>query len=171
MVPPRAASMGNRGAVLLLRVKEGGSTRRKGELDVHRLDRRPTRLSLGDPRLRLMGVEEAAFGKSNALRTEGVGTGVVEIRPEGILEMLVLAGWDTGVGMNWEGFNSPSLVLKRLVGELETEGSMFPEPKSSSKDEGGYRRLPVLDWVGFLREEKGVGIATYVLLADLIKRN
>lgn len=111
-----------------------------------------------------MGVEEAAFGKGNPLRTEGVGTGVVEIRLEGILEMLVLAGWDTGVSMNWEGFNSPSLVLKRLVGELETEGSMFSEPKSPSKDEGGYRRLPVLDWVGFLGEEKGVGITFWQFL-------
>lgn len=168
MVPLRAASMENGSAGLLLRVKEGGSTRRKGELDVRRLDRRPTRLCLGEPRLRLMGVEEVVFGEDNALRTEGISAGVEEI-PEEMLEMLVLADWDTEVIMNWEGFDSPSLVLERLVGELKTEGSIFSELKSSSKDEGGYRRLPVLDWVGLPGEEKDVGIAIYVLLVDPIK--
>lgn len=168
MVPLRAASMENGSAGLLLRVKEGGSTRRKGELDVRRLDRRPTRLCLGEPRLRLMGVGEVVFGEDNALRTEGIGTGVEEIRPEEILEILVLADWDTGVSMNWEGFDSPSLVLERLAGELKTEGSMFSELKSSSKDEAWYRRLPVLDWVGLPGEEKDVGITIYVLL-DPIK--
>jgi len=91
-----------------------------------------------------MGVEEATFGKGNALHT-GVDTGVVEIRPEGILEMLVPADWGTGVSMNWEGFNGPSLVLKRLVGELKAEGLMFSESKSSSKNEGEYGRLPALE--------------------------
>jgi hypothetical protein len=168
MVPLRAASMENGSAGLLLRVKEGGSTRRKGELDVRRLDRRPTRLCLGEPRLRLMGVE-VVFGEDNALRTEGIGTSVEEIRPEEMLEMLVLAGWDTGLSMNWEGFDSPSLVLERLVGELKTEGSIFSELKPSSKDEDGHRRFPVLDWVSLPGEEKDVGIAIYVLLEDPIK--
>lgn len=69
------------GRLGLLWEKEGGSTRRKGELEARRLERSPIRLCFGDPRLRPMGVEllVLGFGDERALRTEGiVGVAVID---------------------------------------------------------------------------------------------
>jgi hypothetical protein len=79
MLPLSAASMEKGRPGLLLEVKDGGSTRLKGELEARRLERRPMRLCLGEPRLRLMGVELVVlgFGEERALRTEGMAGGVL----------------------------------------------------------------------------------------------
>lgn len=61
----------------LLWGNEGGSTRLNGELEARRLERRPIRLCLGDPRLWLIGVELVVFGEESALRTEGSEDGAV----------------------------------------------------------------------------------------------
>lgn len=130
MVPLSAASMENGRAGLLLRVNAGGSTRRKGELEVRRFERRPTRLCLGEPRLRLIGVELVVLGEDKALRTEGIDDGVVTVRSEENIEGLDLVEADV-VQRNAEGFARPSAVFERLVGELKMAGSMFSESYSS----------------------------------------
>lgn len=63
-----------KGSPGLLWEKVGGSTRLKGEPVVRRLERRPIRLCLGEPRLRLMGVEFVVLGRGDerAFRTEGI---------------------------------------------------------------------------------------------------
>lgn len=70
MLPFSAASI-EKGTGLLW--EDGGSMRRKGELDARRLERRPRRLFLGDPRLRAIGVELVVLGLvvERALRAEG----------------------------------------------------------------------------------------------------
>lgn len=70
---------------VLLGVNEGGSTRLKGELEARRLDRSPTRLCLGEPRVREIGVEFVVLGlgEERALRTEGT-EGVAKKGAEGV---------------------------------------------------------------------------------------
>lgn len=125
----------------LLCEKDGGSTRLKGELEARRLERSPTRLCFGEPRLRLTGVQLLVFGDESALRTEGI---------DGVVVIADWLGLDGDVkseneGEN-EGFENPSLVLDFLVGELKMEGSTFSESSSSNTD--GARRLPVAGFVG-----------------------
>lgn len=126
-----------KGSAGLLCEKDGGSTRRNGELEARRLVRAPMRLCLGEPRLRPIGVDVLVFGDDRALRTDGTDGEAVsgEVFFEGEVTRL-----------NFEGFENPSLVLDFLVGELKIEGSTFSE-SSSSKTEEGARRLPV-DGVG-----------------------
>ena len=71
MLPFRAASIEN-DAAELDDGNEGGSTRRNGELEARRLESRPIRLCLGEPRLWLIGVEVLVFGEESALRIEGM---------------------------------------------------------------------------------------------------
>lgn len=67
--------------------KEGGSTRRKGELDARRLETALRRLFFGEPRLWLMGVDFAVFGEEMDLRAEGR-----DVAGEAVRETLDLAG-------------------------------------------------------------------------------
>jgi len=150
MVPLNAASMENGSAGLLWVENDGGSTRRKGEAEVRRLDKRPTRLFLGEPRLWLMGVDLVVFGEESVLRTEGT---------EGLAVSAGLA-WTEGVDIkaNFAGLTYPaSLILDFLVGELKSEGSTFSESTESSKISEA-RRLPVDEvGLGFSGEEKVFG--------------
>jgi hypothetical protein len=133
MVPLSAASM-EKGSALC--EKEGGSTRRKGELEARRLEMAWTRLFLGDPRLWLMGVDLAVFGEERDLRMEGM-----EVAGEAVSETLGLAGAATME--NLAGFTNPSLLVRDfLVGELKTAGSLFSQ-SSSSKISGSRWRLPI----------------------------
>lgn len=84
MEPLSAASM-EKGRLGLLMPKEGGSTRRKGDVDARRLEMAWRRLFFGDPRLLVMGVDLVVLGDAWALRTDG--TEGVALRLE-----LVLAG-------------------------------------------------------------------------------
>jgi hypothetical protein len=116
--------------------KEGGSTRRKGELDARRLETALRRLFFGEPRLWLMGVDFAVFGEERDLRTDGR-----EVAGEAVRETLDLAGDATREKR--AGFTK-SWLLERdfLVGELKTAGSAFSQ-SSSSKISGSRRRLPM----------------------------
>lgn len=131
MVPLNAASI-EKGSAGLLCEKDGGSTRRNGELEARRLERAPMRLCFGEPRLKLMGVELLVLGEERALRTDGM-------EGEAVSGGLVREGEATRE--NLEGLENPSLVLDFLLGELKMDGSTFSE-SSSSKMEGA-RRLPV----------------------------
>lgn len=137
MVPLRAASMEKGSAGLLCAEKEGGSMRRKGELEARRLERAPMRLCFGEPRLWLMGVEVVVFGEERALRTDGM-------EGEAVSGSLVLSG--EGTMANFDGLENPSVVFGFLVGELTLEGSTF-SASSSSKMAGPRLRFPV-DAVG-----------------------
>jgi len=135
-------------AGLLLRAKDGGSIRLKGELDGRRLESRPIRLCFGEPRLVVMlGVEAAVFGVDvSALRTEGK-------HGDDEMTRLGFAG-DCGVARRRKlkcGLEGASVVLERLVGELKTAGSRFSESSSSSKADA--ERFPI-DCVLFNGEEK-----------------
>lgn len=116
----------------LLCANTGGSTRLYGEPVVRRLESRPMRLCLGDPRLRFIGVELLVFGRGDerAFRTEGIEGEVV----------IDGTGLDGEVKMeNWTGFEYASPVLDFLVGELKIDGSTFSASSSSNTD--GARRL------------------------------
>jgi hypothetical protein len=122
MEPLSAASMEN-GKLGLLCAKEGGSTRRNGELDARRLEMAWRRLFLGEPRLLVMGVDFAVLGDERALRTDGT-------------EGVAVSGLTGDVKIeNWAGLTNPAsqllLVLDFLVGLLKIEGSMFSESASS----------------------------------------
>ena len=128
--------------------KEGGSTRRKGELEARRLETALRRLFLGEPRLWLIGVERAVLGEETDLRTEGTdGAG------EAVREALDLAG--EGIKENRAGFATTSLVVRVfLLGEF---GSAFSQ-SSSSKISGSRWRLPIegvaLGFSGHAKEEE-----------------
>lgn len=116
-------------AGLLCTEKEGGSMRRKGELEARRLESRPMRLCLGEPRLWAMGVELV----DKALRTDGTDG-------EAVRGSALFTGDATSE--NLDGLENPSEVFDFLVGELKKEGSTFSE-SSSSKMAGPRARLPV----------------------------
>ena len=122
MVPLSAASMENGNAGLLCAEKEGGATRRKGEVEARRFERTPTRLCLGDPRLWAMGVDLAVLGEERALRIDAVDG-------EAVRGLTALKG--EGTSENLDGFENPSEVLDFLMGELKIEGSTFSESSSS----------------------------------------
>jgi hypothetical protein len=118
----------------LLWENDGGSTRLNGEPVARRLERRPIRLCLGEPRLRLIGVELVVLGRGeeSAFRTEGIEGDAVT---DG-------ADLDGDVKReNWTGFEYASPVLDFLVGELKTEGFTFSE-SSSSNSKAARRLLP-----------------------------
>lgn len=134
MVPLSAASMEKGRA---LEEKEGGSTRRKGELDARRLETAARRLFFGEPRLWAMGVDLAVLGEETDLRTEDMeGAG------EAVRETLDRAGDATME--NRAGFTTSLVVRDFFVGELKTAGSLFSQ-SSSSKISGSRWRLPMED--------------------------
>jgi len=106
-------------------LKDGGSTRRKGEDEARRFEMAEMRLCLGEPRLLVMGVDLAVLEGVRILRvdmTEGVA-----------LSETLLVG--VGTRANLEGLTRSKsrveLVLDFLVGEAKIEGSMFSESASS----------------------------------------
>lgn len=133
MVPLSAASIEKGSAPW---ENEGGSTRRKGELDARRLETAWRRLFFGEPRLWLIGVDLAVFGEERDLRTDGR-----EVAGEAVREMLDLAG-DATMEKRAGFMKSWLLVRDFLVGELKTAGSVFSQ-SSSSKISGSRWRLPV----------------------------
>lgn len=139
MDPLRAASMEKGRAGLLLFCANGGSTRRKGELEARRLEMAWTRLFLGEPRLVLMGVDFAVLGEERALRTEGrVGVVVrLAVGFRGAVKREKAAGLTKPASLK---------VLDLLVGVQKRDGSIFSE-ESSSKISGARWRFPV-DAVG-----------------------
>lgn len=146
MVPERAASM-LKGREGLAWLKEGGSTRRKGEDEARRLVMALMRLFLGDPRDLLMGVDFVL---------EGVRILRVDMAEGVALSETLFCGDETR--LNLEGLMKPKsreeLVLDFLVGEAKTEGSMFSE-STCSKMSGARWRLPVDGvGVGFMGESK-----------------
>lgn len=149
MLPLSAASMENGREGLLWVEKDGGSTRRKGELEARRLDKRPTRLCLGEPRLWWMGVDLVVFGEERAFRTEGA---------DGLAARVGLVLFtDEVLSANFAGLTYPaSLIFDFLVGELKRAGSTFSASTESSKISAA-RRLPVVDvGLGFKGAEKAV---------------
>lgn len=144
-------------AGLLCTEKEGGSMRRKGELEARRLESRPMRLCLGEPRLWAMGVELV----DKALRTDGTDG-------EAVRGSALFTGDATSE--NLDGLENPSEVFDFLVGELKKEGSTFSE-SSSSKMAGPRARLPV-EAVGLgLRGEANLefssGVIAFCLFLEL----
>lgn len=121
MVPLRAASMLNGSAALdLAALKDGGSTRRKGEELARRpLERRPMRLCLGEPRLCEMGVMLDDVGTESEralwLMADDAGAGVV---------MRLNIGFAVLRGV-------PSKPLAFFEGDARILGSTFSESKSS----------------------------------------
>jgi len=131
-----------KGRLGLLCVKDGGSTRRKGELDARRFETAWRRLFLGEPRLVEMGVDLAVLGDESALRTdgtEGVALRLLALGLIGEVKMEKLAGLMYPASL-WLA------VLDFLVGLLKMDGSTFSE-SASSKISGARWRLPV-DGVG-----------------------
>jgi hypothetical protein len=121
IVPLRAASM-LKGIeeVALLALKVGGSTRRKGdELARRPLDRRPTRLCFGEPRLCEMGVRFVEVGtesdKALRLIAGDVAAGVVNRLNIGFADL--------------KGVPSEPFVF--FDGEARMLGSTFSESNSS----------------------------------------
>lgn len=155
MLPLRAASI-EKGSAGLDCENDGGSTRRKGELEARRFERRPTRLFFGEPRLWLMGVEVLVLGDEIALRTEGAAG-------EAVTGRLSFEDGDV-IKEKLTGLENPSIVLDFLVGELKMEGSTFSE--SSSSNTAAARRLPVEGWVG-LREDEKEGVRAFCLFLAL----
>jgi hypothetical protein len=81
------------GRLGLLCAKEGGSTRRNGELDARRLEMAWMRLCFGEPRLVLMGVDFAVPEGVRILRVDGM---------EGVaLSEMLFTGEETR--LNFEG--------------------------------------------------------------------
>ena len=155
MLPFKAASI-EKGAAELGNGNEGGSTRRNGELEARRLESRPTRLCLGEPRLWLIGVDVVVFGEESALRIEGT-VGEAEIGKLGFW-------YDDGTRENVEGFVNPSVVVfDFLVGERKMEGLTFSESSSSSNTVAA-RRLPVEGWSCFsgVEELEAMAIETHI---------
>lgn len=142
-----------KGRAGLLCEKDGGSTRRKGELDGRRLEMALMRLwILGEPRLELMGVELVVVGEESALRNEGMGedaagAGLACFEGEATRE-------------NLEGLKTSenaAVVLHFLLGELKVKGSMFSVSSWSSKTTEA-RRLPVEDVRDGFRGEENVDV-------------
>ena len=107
-------------------VNDGGSTRRKGELEARRLEMAWRRLFLGEPRLFVIGVDFAVLGDESALRIVGM---------RGVAVRLALGLTGDVKSENWADLTNPAsqllLVLDFLVGLLKIEGSMFSESASS----------------------------------------
>lgn len=128
-VPLRAASM-EKGRPVGAELKEGGSMRRKGEEEKRRpLERRPTLLCFGEPRLWEIGVAFVVAGteRERVLRFEleaGVDLkGVVKPEVRGMASTRLNAELLTGV---------PSKLFAFLDGEATMLGSTFSESKSSA---------------------------------------
>lgn len=139
----------------VLPAKEGGSTRRKGEVEARRLERAPMRLCLGEPREVEMGVEWAV----SAFRTEEEAEEAMGVEETGDAGSGMAAGAFEGEvkRAKWgiEGLEKPSDVFDFLVGELSRAGSAF-SASSSSKMAGPRERLPVEALgLGFNGEAKG----------------
>jgi hypothetical protein len=130
IVPLRAASILNESvAVAFSALNLGGSTRRKGEELARRpLERRPTRLCLGEPRLREIGVKVVVVGTDSdrALRVIAgdCATGVVNKLNIGFADL-------NGV---------PSEPLDFFEGDMRILGFTFSE-SNSSKVSGENARL------------------------------
>ena len=126
-----------KGSLGLLWEKDGGSRRRKGELDARRLEMAWRRLFLGDPRLLVMGVDLVELGEERALRVEGT---------EGVALRLVLVLTGEVKMANGAGLTYPAslveVVFDFLVGLPVMKGSTFSE-SASSKISGARWRLPV----------------------------
>lgn len=128
IVPLRAASM-EKGRPVGVELKDGGSTRRKGEDEKRRpLDRRPTRLCLGEPRLWEMGVGFVVAGTESErfvrlrLETEGELKGVVKPEDLGL----------ASTRLNEEGLTGvPLKPFAFLDGDATMLGSTFSESSSS----------------------------------------
>lgn len=118
-----------KGRLGLLRLKEGGSTRRKGELDARRLEMAWRRLFLGEPRLLVMGVDLAVLGEERALRTDG--TEGVALRLALLLGLMGEVKMEKLAGLMYPASMLLLAVLDFLVGLLKTEGSTFSESASS----------------------------------------
>lgn len=139
MVPLSAASM-EKGRALLCE-KDGGSTRRKGELDARRLEMALRRLFLGEPRLWLMGVERAVLGEETDLRVDGAGEA-----GEAEAETLLVGLAGEAVTMEKRaGFAMASLAVRDFLGgEPCATGSAFSQSSSSKISGSGSRcRLPI----------------------------
>lgn len=128
IVPDRAASMEN-GRPVGVELKDGGSTRRKGEDEKRRpFERRPTRLCFGEPRLWEMGVGFVVVGTESEtflrlrLETEGELKGVVKPEDLGMASPRLNVDDLTG---------APSKPFAFLDGEATMLGSTFSESKSS----------------------------------------
>lgn len=147
-VPLRAASIEKGSAPC---ENDGGSTRRKGEVDARRLEMACRRLFFGEPRLWLMGVDLAVFGDERDLRTDGT-----EVAGEAVREVVDLAG--DAPRENRAGFTNPWLLVRDfLLGELKTTGSVFSQ-SSSSKISGSRWRLPVDEGAPGFRGHAKLGV-------------
>jgi len=144
-VPERAASMvkGREGVEGL---KRGGSMRRKGLEEKRRLlvERRPTRLCFGEPRLWVMGVVFVLMGTETE-RDLGLGLMLpVQALPETTKGELagVVVSFGASTRVNLETLlGVPSMALLFLDGEKRMFGSMFSVSRSSSKGSGERRRF------------------------------
>jgi len=140
IVPERAASMvkGREGVDGL---KRGGSTRRKGLEEQRRLlvERSPTRLCLGEPRLCAMGVAVVLVGTETE---RGLGFGLMLLVVwKGELTGVVVEDFDASTRANLETLlGVPSIALLFLDGEKKRFGSMF-SVSNSSKGSGEKRRF------------------------------
>jgi len=137
MEPLRAASIEKgRAEPLLFCAKEGGSTRRKGELEARRLEMAWTRLFLGEPRLAVIGVDFAVLGEERPLRMEG---------RVGVKARLAVGLGGAVRRDNPAGLTKPAWfkVLCFLVGVQKRDGSIFSESWWSSKISGARWRFPV----------------------------
>lgn len=127
-----------------LHVDEGGSARRNGEDEKRRLERRPTRLCLGEPRLREMGVLFVVFGtESESVFGLGLVAPVLTLeRPSKGENLGVAVYLGASMRANLDAFTGvPSTALPFLEGEKRIFGSMFSVSKSSSNGSGERRRF------------------------------
>lgn len=119
MEPLSAASM-EKGSLGLWE-KDGGSMRRKGEVEARRLEMAWRRLFLGDPRLLVMGVDLVELGEERALRadgTEGVALRLVLVLTTGEVKMA------NGAGLTYPA-SGVVVVLDFLDGLPVMKGSTF----------------------------------------------
>src|SRR5262249_27768759 len=122
------------------------STRRKGLEEKRRLlvERRPTRLYLGEPRLWAMGVVVELVGTETDI---GLGLGLMlpvlalPVVWKGELAGVVM-GFGASTGVNLDALlGVPSIALLFLDGEKRMFGSRFSMSSSSSKGSGERRRF------------------------------
>jgi len=145
IVPERAASM-VKGREGLEGLKRGGSTRRKGLEEKRRLllERRPTRLCLGEPRLWEMGVVVVLVGTETerdlVLSLMLPVLALPEVKKGELAGVVV--DFDASTRVNLEALlGVPSMALLFLDGEKSMFGSIFSVSNSSSKGSGDRRRF------------------------------